>query len=447
MNLGQEMLKIGLFGGRIALSELILFGIFLTDILMLGLLDETSLAAALLVNSSFTLFFVTALGFLQGALPTAAGHWERGDKAAFDHSVTSSLIMAGLIGVAVMLVFLAYIPLLGWLGFPETLRSEAWRYLIGILPGYGMAMVYIAVRNGVIATANSKGFMTISIIGLGLNAALNQLLGFGLEWGSYTTPALGIAGIGLASSLIEIFLLVGFSVLLWRRSFRPLFSAGTGMRDTIGQLSRLGAPIAVIFFVDTTLFSVVLVIVGRHDVQGMAALALVFEWVALAVMVPVGLSEAIVQRVSAVRVGSNRQERLSVLIRATFLLMALYLAVVALIQFGFGINMPALFILDGDSHPALLDKLNAYALLGFLVGVSYSFVIILAGILRGLLDLKASMFAVVICNWGIGIGLTFILVEWLGYGSQEALAVIVLATALACLSISLQLFRVVRRQV
>ena len=37
---------------------------------------------------------------------------------------------------------------------------------------------------------------------------------------------------------------------------------------------------------------------GRHDVQVMVALALIFEWVALAVMIPVGLSEAIVQRVA-----------------------------------------------------------------------------------------------------------------------------------------------------
>ena len=48
-----EMAAFSLFGGRLALSELILFSLFLTDILMLGLINELSLSEALLVNSCF----------------------------------------------------------------------------------------------------------------------------------------------------------------------------------------------------------------------------------------------------------------------------------------------------------------------------------------------------------------------------------------------------------
>ena len=81
--LRREMREIGIFGGRIAISEVILFSIFLADILVLGLINETSLSAALLVNSTFVLFFVTALGFLQGALPLASAHWEKADKPLF----------------------------------------------------------------------------------------------------------------------------------------------------------------------------------------------------------------------------------------------------------------------------------------------------------------------------------------------------------------------------
>ena len=66
--LRHEMLEIGIFGDRMAISEIILFSIFLADILLLCLITETSLSAALLVNSTFVLFFVTALGFLQGVL-------------------------------------------------------------------------------------------------------------------------------------------------------------------------------------------------------------------------------------------------------------------------------------------------------------------------------------------------------------------------------------------
>ena len=39
------------------------------------------------------------------------------------------------------------------------------------MPAYMLAMIYIAVRNGIIATGNSRWFMTLSLATLALNAA------------------------------------------------------------------------------------------------------------------------------------------------------------------------------------------------------------------------------------------------------------------------------------
>ena len=214
------------------------------------------------------------------------------------------------------------------------------------------------------------------------------------------------------------------------------------MRKVLGEQCRLGLPVGVLLFVDSTLFSAILIIVGRHDVQGMAALALIFEWITLAVMVPVGLSEAIIQRVSALRASGGGFQ---ILVMACMCLSGLYLAVLALIQFGFGINMPALFILEGEAHPALMLLLNDYALMGFGVAIMYSHVIIAAGILRGLLDVMASMIAVVLCYWVVGIGLTLVFVEIMGLGSRHALIAVLLSAVLAALSISWHLPRSVRK--
>ena len=68
-SLREEMISLSLFGGRLALAELILFSVFLTDILLLGIMGEINLSGVLLANAAFVLCYVTALGFLQGALP------------------------------------------------------------------------------------------------------------------------------------------------------------------------------------------------------------------------------------------------------------------------------------------------------------------------------------------------------------------------------------------
>ena len=45
-SLREEMISLSLFGGRLALAELILFSVFLTDILLLGIMGEIGVRAS-----------------------------------------------------------------------------------------------------------------------------------------------------------------------------------------------------------------------------------------------------------------------------------------------------------------------------------------------------------------------------------------------------------------
>ncbi|MGB1668642.1 MAG: hypothetical protein ACPHE2_01845, partial [Candidatus Puniceispirillaceae bacterium] len=50
-SLREEMISLSLFGGRLALAELILFSVFLTDILLLGIMGEINLSGVLLAKA------------------------------------------------------------------------------------------------------------------------------------------------------------------------------------------------------------------------------------------------------------------------------------------------------------------------------------------------------------------------------------------------------------
>ncbi len=444
MSLRSEILSIGAFGGRIAISEVVLFSIFLTDILMLGMIGELSLSAALLINSSFVLCFVTALGFLQGALPLASAQWETDNHAGFNRTVSASLCIAAAISILFALLFIAYVPALKALSYPSDLIAEVWIYLIFILPGFAMTPFYIVTRNAVIATGSSRGFMTLSLVALVLNAVANYVLGFGVNGAGISISGMGIAGIGLSSSIVELLLAGGFWLLLRRTGFRFRLPRWPELRPEMWQLTLLGLPIGMIFFVDTTLFSGVLIIVGRHDIQGMAAMALIFEWVALAVMIPVGLSEAIVQRVAMIKAAGNQQTGVPLLVKAVGILTGVYLMFLALIQFGFGLNPPEFFIVDRDAHPGLVSLLGDFAVMGFVIAAMNAFIIMIAGILRGLLDMMVSMYAIVVCYWGVGIGMTFIFMEILNLGTYHAFMAVVAGTILATFVVSYRLHRLMQ---
>ena len=115
------------------------------------------------------------------------------------------------------------------------------------------------------------------------------------------------------------------------------------------------------------------------------------------------------------------------ILRAAFTVTNLYLLVIAVTYIGLGINVPTLFILDNDAHPAIVARLERHAIPGLLLAIFMSFIILFAAILRGLLDVRISMIAVVICYWGIGLSVTFVLIEFFGGDADEALKTVNIA--------------------
>ena len=131
--LREEMTRLSLFGGRLALAELILFSVFLTDILLLGIMGELNLSGVLLANAAFVLCYVTALGFLQGALPLASQRFEAGDRAGYHAIVAMSLLLGGVIALLVLAIFLLSVAL-RLFDYRADLVAESWRYISWVLP-------------------------------------------------------------------------------------------------------------------------------------------------------------------------------------------------------------------------------------------------------------------------------------------------------------------------
>ena len=456
MTLREEMVRLSLFGGRLALAELILFSVFLTDILLLGIMDEINLSGVLLANAAFVLCYVTALGFLQGALPLASQRFESGDRSGYHTIVFMSFILGFAIALLVMVIFLVFPFALRIFDYQADLIAESWRYISWVLPAYMLGMVYIPVRNAIIATGSSRWFMTLSLTTLVLNAAFSYLLGFGFDFGGLTFTGMGTSGIALASTIVDSMLFCGLLLLLHRSGFRlsaiPVDAASGRrwpmVRNQLAPALAIGIPIGIVFFVDSTLFSAALMLAGRHDVHWMAAIGLIFEWSAFAIMVPVGLSEAIVQRVASATGKDNGDQAatITVITKAALMVCTVYVGILALVYFGLGINVPVYFIFDAAAHPDLVARLDDLALLGFLVAAFHAVVIILAAILRGLMDVTTSMVATLVCYWGIGLGLVVLFVEILRLDVWYALLAVVISLATSVLVIGVRLrLRMVRQ--
>ena len=116
-----------------------------------------------------------------------------------------------------------------------------------------------------------------------------------------------------------------------------------------------------------------------------------------------------------------------------------YDALLAVIHFGLGIKVPVHFMVDAAAHPDLVARLFDLALLGFLLAAFHAVIIVLAAILRGLLDVTTSMVATLVYYWGIGLRLTVLVVEILRLEVWYALLAVVIALATSTAVIALRL--------
>jgi Na+-driven multidrug efflux pump len=172
----------------------------------------------------------------------------------------------------------------------------------------------------------------------------------------------------------------------------------------------------------------------------MAALALTLQYASFAIMVPIGLSQAIVQRVAIHSPGKIVDHgSIARIVRASLLVALLYVVVVAFFQIVIDVNFAALMVFDADIDAAITAMLDDNEPFALLVITVHALIIIMAGILRGLGEVNASLLIVLFCYWGGGIGLAHIAIDILDYGAGFGLKAIVIALSLSFISIALKL--------
>lgn len=266
--------------------------------------------------------------------------------------------------------------------------------------------------------------------------ALNCVFAFGAFGGM----ELGLAGIGLATTVVDIALFIVFGLLTLKAMRGQYVRVASFFGEQFRAILRIGVPTASIFFIETSMFSGMLFVVGQNDTDFLAVLGLIFQYETMAMMVPIGLSQAMVQRVSvAATYGSATSAKLLASTQAGLLVIVFYLLTLGLIQFGFQVNFPSLFIIGAPLDASILSSLETTQMYAFAVIVFHAFVILIAGILRGLEDVQASLLIVLICYWGVGLGLGVVLIEVFNSDASISIGIVAFAMLLSFLSILFRL--------
>jgi putative MATE family efflux protein len=181
----------------IIFQHFIMFSLGLVDILMIGQLGETAVAAVGVADEMFFLVILLMFGISSGAAIFTAQYWGQNDLARIRSVLGVSLLMALTGALAFSLVaVLAPAWVIGiYSTDPEVIRLGS-SYL-GIV-GLSFAMTAITSSYGAVLRSmeNVTLPMLVSLMALGLNTFFN----YGLIFGHFGLPALGVTGAAIATA-------------------------------------------------------------------------------------------------------------------------------------------------------------------------------------------------------------------------------------------------------
>ncbi|MFC9896022.1 MATE family efflux transporter [Nocardia sp. NPDC127579] len=300
------------------------------DLAMMGLLGIEAVAAGglalLLYNQVRTMCvgMVTGVGNLvagavgQGEKRTGTGELDEPARAEVRGYVRAALAVATLTAVAGALALCGLGLALAWLGQEPVVRDLARPIIWALAPGLIPMLWLNVLRQYAVGMRRAGSLLRVTLLSVGVNAGLNAL--FVLGWCGL--PKLGLAGIGLSTTLVQLWTCAVYLATVRRDPvLGELLSlrAWRADRTTMRRITTVGTPISLTYGAEAAVTSVATLLLGGLGPAALAASNIVNQLAYIVYQVNIGLSQGASILVSRT-VGQGEWVRVRGIARRTFTL-------------------------------------------------------------------------------------------------------------------------------
>lgn len=411
----------------LVLSNLTMASIHATDVVLLGWAGPQKLAASALGVNVYTALLIFGIGLVSAAAPMIARELGARRHSVRDvrRTVRQAMWGATALAIPVWIILWNSEPILIAFGQDPGLSADAASFVRALQWGFLPALFYMVLRSFVSALEKPLWSLVIGASGVAANAIIN----YGLIFGRFGLPEMGLVGAGIGSSITNFLMFAGMAAIItWHRDFRRYRLFGRFWRSDwprFADVWRLGFPIAIMLALEITIFNAAVFLMGIIGTAELAAHAIAIQIAAVTFMVPLGLGQA-----ATVRVGlaSGRRDPAGIA-RAgwtSFALAVGFMALMALVMLAMPRTLVHAFLDESDPANAQVIAL-AISFIGIaaLFQVADGAQAVAAGMLRGLHDTTVPMIYAAIGYWviglGVGVGLAFG-AGWGGVGIWTGLA-------------------------
>lgn len=398
-----------------------------TDVLLLGWAGSSVLAAGTLGINLYYAFLIFGIGLVTAAAPMVAKelgarrHSVRDVRRTVRQTMWSALAMVAPIWVALWHTR----PILLALGQDPALAAGGETFVRAMMWGMLPALWYLVLRSFVSALEQPAWSLVVGLAGVVFNAFLN----YGLIFGEFGLPELGLRGAGIGSTCANSFMFLAMAaVVMLHPRFRRyrLFGRFWGADwQRFREVWRLGLPIAVTLALEVTIFNSAVFLMGLIGAESIAAHAVALQIAAFTFMVPLGLSQAVTVRVG-LAFGRRDREGIARAGWTAFALGVSFMALMALAMLLFPHPLVELFLDPAaPGNGPVIALAVSFLFIAALFQVFDGAQSVAAGMLRGLHDTKIPMLFAALSYWGVALSTAVALgfgLGWEGVGIWIGLA-------------------------
>jgi multidrug resistance protein, MATE family len=383
------------------------------DTLMMGWLGPTTLAGGGLAVSLLMMVLIVSSGLVLGLTPLLAAAQGAGDRSLSKSLTHQGWWLAGLVSIGGTLLVWFLPDLL--IGQRPEVVAEARVYLRimagGFFPGLAFAML-----KSVVTIVSAPQVVTIAIVaGTIANCIGNYTLGFG----NFGFPALGLAGLAIASvASIWLMLIILVVHLLWRLPGQGFATWRMPLNvPVLGQIIQMGWPLAVAFGLEVGLFTTVTYLMGSFGAAALAANQIVFQTTVITFMVPLGISMATTVRVGQYFgqkdwLGVRRSNKVSLVLSIS------YMSVTALVMLLFPRSIAGLYLDVADpQNQETIDLAIQLLRVAGVMQIGDGIQTTVVGALRGLQDVRTPMLLGFVAFWCVGLVFAYLWGFYLQWGA------------------------------
>ena len=402
-------------------------GLGLIDTIMAGHLSAADLAAIAVGVGLWIPIMLLFAGIMIATTPLVAEACGARTPEKIPTIARQSLWVAVILGIVAMLILQCMPMFLPLFGVPASLLPKASLFLHAI--GFGMpaVMMYAALRSYSEALGHPRPVTAISLIALLVLIPLNFIFMYGLG----PIPALGSAGCGFATAILQWLMFITLAIYISKaKAYKqsPIFTKWEKIDPVwVKRILKLGLPIGLAVFFEVSIFSTGAIVLSPLGENAIAAHQIAISVTSQLFMIPLSLAIALTIRVGTYYGEKNwyamRQVQKVGLISAT-IFAALTMTLIAVAR----PYIVAIYTNDIHVIPVAMYLLwfaMAYQLMD-------AWQVSAAGCLRGMQDTQAPMWITLMAYWVIAFPIGLYLARYTIWGVAGVWLGLIIGLSIAC---------------